>query len=95
MLKKQTILAHVSLMAYRKCTAAQQVPDALSRTDNTMEMWLLTHPLKETTTGNVTYTLEFQQRFHFSISDLCARMSQWQFSGGKNCVSVEDDSTNE
>lgn len=58
MLKKQTILAHVSLMAYRKCTAAQQVPDALSRTDNTMEMWLLTHPLKETTTGNVTYTLE-------------------------------------
>lgn len=33
MLKKQTILAHVSLMAYRKCTAAQQVPDALSRTD--------------------------------------------------------------
>lgn len=38
---------------------------------------------------------KFQQRFHFSISDLCARMSQWQFSGGKNCVSVEDDSTNE
>lgn len=38
---------------------------------------------------------KFQQRFHFSISDLCARTSQWQFSGGKNCVSVEDDSTNE
>lgn len=32
---------------------------------------------------------KFQQRFHFSISDLCARTSQWQFSGGKNCVSVE------
>lgn len=39
--------------------------------------------------------LKFQQHFHFSISDLCARTSQWQFSGGKNCVSVEDDSTNE